>query len=236
MTREVWPDRERVTERALELVVTTVRAHAAGRGRCSLVLAGGSTPKALYTQLAHVDLPWDALHIFWGDERYVPPDHPDSNYRMAQEAWLSQVPIPRDQIYPMPTDEPDPRTAAGRYEAAIHQFFGSQPGDWPRFDLVLLGLGDDGHTASLFPHTAALQVCDRLVTVGERQGQPRLTLSIPVLNRAEQVIFLVTGASKRPAVTEVWADVGNPEAYPARFIQPEGELIWLLDQEAAPTV
>jgi len=182
--------------------------------------------------LAAKELPWQQIHIFWGDERYVPHDHPDSNYQMTREVWLDPASIPSETIHPMPTDAPDPAAAAQAYEAELQTFFQLQPNEFPSFDIVLLGMGDDGHTASLFPHTPALQVYDRLITVGNKDGQPRLTITVPVINQARNVIFLVAGASKRPALAQVFAAEGDSAAYPSRLVQPNGHLWWLLDAAA----
>lgn len=202
------------------------------RGQAAIALSGGSTPKPLYEALAQQALPWEKIHIFWGDERYVPADHPDSNQRMARLAWLDQIEIPAANIHPMPTGANNPEADAQAYEQELSQFFQTAPGQFPAFDLILLGLGDDGHTASLFPHTDALQICDRLITVGNKDGQPRLTFTIPLINQARSVMFLVAGASKQAALAEIFAPVANANQYPARFIKPQGELIWLLDQAA----
>ncbi|MEB3291891.1 MAG: 6-phosphogluconolactonase [Synechococcales bacterium] len=230
---EVLPDVAGIVRRSQILVVARVQEAIARRGYATLVLAGGSTPKPLYEALATESLPWDKIHIFWGDERYVPADHPDSNYRMANLAWLSQVPFPADNIHPMPTEPSDPAIAAAQYETEIRQFFQAQSEEFPAFDVVLLGMGDDAHTASLFPGTAALAVCDRLVTVGEKSGQPRLTLTVPMINAARSVMFLIAGANKQTALAQVFAAEADPTQYPSRFIQPTGELWWLLDQSAA---
>ncbi|MGJ3245465.1 MAG: 6-phosphogluconolactonase [Elainellaceae cyanobacterium] len=233
---EILPDKSALVQRSLELVLEHIQTAIAKRGRCTIALAGGSTPKPLYESLATQSLPWDALHIFWGDERYVPSDHPDSNERMARMAWLDRVPIPPENIHPVPTDAPEPSQAADQYEAEIQDVFKTQPGDYPALDIVLLGMGDDGHTASLFPHTAALDVSDRLITVGNKDGQPRITATTSLINHARCVMFLVAGASKRPALAQVFAPEGDATAYPSRLIRPQGQLWWLLDAEAGQDV
>jgi 6-phosphogluconolactonase len=229
---EILADKDTLVDRAKELVLQRLHQAIAERGQASLALAGGSTPKPLYEALAQVAFPWPQLQIFFGDERYVPPEHPDSNQRMARQAWLDQVDIPAHQIHAMPTAAQNPQRDAQTYENELARVFQLTAGEFPRLDVVLLGLGDDGHTASLFPYTAALQVCDRLVTVGDREGQPRLTLTIPLLNQARCVLFLVAGASKQGALTQIFDPSTDPQAYPARFIQPQGDLIWLLDAAA----
>lgn len=233
---EVLPDKEALIQRSLELVLAKMQAAIAQRGLCTIALSGGSTPKPLYEKIAQQNLPWDRIHVFWGDERYVPPTHPDSNERMARQAWLDQVPMPASNIHPMPTGSGDPAQDANLHEADLQAFFHTQPGEFPALDIILLGMGDDGHTASLFPHTDALQVRDRLITVGNKDGQPRLTFTAPLINQARTVIFVVAGASKRPALAQVFADVADDSQYPSRLIQPQGELWWLLDQAAGENV
>jgi 6-phosphogluconolactonase len=229
---EILTDKQALIERSLALVVENIQAVLQAKGLCTLVLSGGSTPKPLYEALATQALPWDKIHVFWGDERYVSADHPDSNEGMARQAWLERVDIPAANIHPMPTAAGDPARDAQTYEAELRQFFALSAQDFPAFDLVLLGMGDDGHTASLFPHTQALSVRDRWVTVGNKDGQPRLTLTVPTLNHARQVIFLVSGESKRSALSQIFAPSGDAMTYPARLIQPQGELWWLLDRAA----
>ncbi|HEY9889926.1 MAG TPA: 6-phosphogluconolactonase [Candidatus Obscuribacterales bacterium] len=225
---EIHPDRAALVARSQQLVQARIQAAIAARGTCALALAGGSTPKPLYAALAQTDLPWSKLQIFWGDERYVPADHPDSNAGMAKAAWLDQVPIPPSHIHPMPTQFADPAAAAAAYEQTLHQVLGANP----VLDIVLLGMGDDGHTASLFPQTAALGVRDRLVTVGTKGDEPRLTLTAPLINQSRCVIFLVSGESKQPALSAVFAPTGDDAAFPSRLIRPQGELWWLLDAAA----
>ncbi|WP_404786681.1 6-phosphogluconolactonase [Altericista sp. CCNU0014] len=227
---KVLPDAMALVEHAESVIVAACQEAIAQQGRCTLALSGGSTPKPLYEKLAEQDLPWDKIHIFWGDERYVSPTHPDSNEGMARRAWLDRVPFPAENLHPMPTQAADPAESAQLYEAHLRAFFGE--GDIPSFDLILLGLGDDGHTASLFPHTDVLNVCDRLIGVGYRDRDPRLTFTIPLINQARCVVFLVAGQSKRPALSAIFSDSANPFDYPARFIRPQGQLHWLLDKAA----
>lgn len=229
---EVLPDKNALVQRALTIVVDKMQTAIAARGLCTIALAGGSTPKPLYEQLATQSLPWDKIHIFWGDERYVPPDHPDSNEGMARHAWLDKVAFPSANIHPISTAKADPAASADQHETELQQFFQLQPGAFPSFDMILLGIGDDGHTASLFPHTDALQVRDRLITVGNKDGQPRITFTASLINHARAVLFLVAGASKRPALAQIFAAVADEATYPARLIQPEGEVWWFLDQAA----
>jgi 6-phosphogluconolactonase len=228
----VYPDKQALVEAAFTLIVERVQIAIDQRQTCSIALSGGSTPQSLYAALAHVDLPWNQIHIFWGDERYVPPSHPDSNYGMTKRVWLDLVPIPAENVHPMPTDLAAPQLAADDYDRQILAHFGLEAGLVPVFDVVLLGMGDDGHTASLFPHTAALSVIDRLVTVGDKDGQPRLTFTFPLINQARSAIFLISGASKQTALAEVFSPTGDAETYPSRQVQPQGELFWLLDAAA----
>ncbi|MBM0741194.1 6-phosphogluconolactonase [Phormidium sp. CLA17] len=228
---EVLPDKSALIERSLEVVLTKMQAAIAQRGIATIALAGGGTPKPLYEKLAEQDLPWEKIHVFWGDERYVPADHPDSNEGMARRAWLDKVPLPPANIHPIPTGATDPADAAAQHEAELQAFFKLSAGTFPAFDIILLGIGDDGHTASLFPHTDALQVRDRLITVGNKDGQPRITFTATLINHAYTALFLVAGASKRPALDHIFAP-DDDTLYPARLIQPQGELWWLLDQAA----
>lgn len=227
---EVLADLPALVDRALDLVLEKLQSAIASRNIATIALAGGSTPKPLYEKLAQQDLPWDKLHIFWGDERYVPADHPDSNQRMARLAWLDRVPIPAENVHPMQTEEADPAIAAQKHEAELQAFFKSQPGEFPAFDVILLGIGDDAHTASLFPHTEALKIRDRLITVGNKDGNPRITFTAPLINAAHMVIFMVAGANKHHALTQIFAEEADETTYPARLIKPQGELWWLLEQ------
>jgi 6-phosphogluconolactonase len=232
-TIAVFPDVTALVANAHERTVQLLQQAINDRGMATIALSGGSTPKPLYEQLAQSGLPWDKLHIFWGDERYVPQDHPDSNYRMAKLAWFDRVDFPPGNIHPMPTTENDPAQSAQIHDRELQAFFHYKSAEFPRFDVMLLGMGDDAHTASLFPHTPALQVCDRSVTVGDKDGQPRLTLTVPVINAAANVLFLVAGAGKQTALQQVFAPVADANVYPSRLIRPTGNLVWLLDQAAA---
>jgi len=234
-TIEILPDKPAIVARSQQLVVDRMQTAIAQNGRCTIALAGGSTPKPLYASLVEADIDWSKVHVFWGDERYVQPDHPDSNEGMARQAWLNHINIPADNIHPMPTNEAKPAMAATAHETAIYDVFQLAPGEVPAFDIILLGMGDDGHTASLFPQTEALAVCDRLVTVGNKQGEPRLTFTLPVLNNAQCIIFLVAGANKQDALQQVLAPASEPvdaNMYPARYVDAAGETWWLIDQAA----
>lgn len=232
-TVEVLTDKAALVERAKDIILSQIHKALETKERFAIALSGGSTPKPLYEALSQESLPWSRIHIFWGDERYVPHSHPDSNRLMTGQAWLDKIEIPAENIHAMDTMAGDPQQDAEKYEAELHQFFQTQPGAFPAFDLILLGMGDDGHTASLFPHTEALSVRDRLVTVGNKDGQPRLTFTVPLIDRARCVMFLVAGANKRPALKQVFAERGDETEYPSRSIAPQGELIWLLDEAAA---
>jgi 6-phosphogluconolactonase len=228
---EVLGDVSALVARAQAIVCAELQSAIAQRNQFTLALSGGSTPKPLYESLSQQPLSWDKVHVFWGDERYVPPDHPDSNEGMARRAWLDHISIPTDHIHAIPTQTADPAESARLYEQHLYSFFGDK--EIPALDLILLGLGDDGHTASLFPQTEVLNVCDHLIGVGYRGTDPRITFTIALINRARCVLFLVAGQNKRPALKEIFSDNANSFDYPARFIRPEGKLIWLLDQPAA---
>jgi 6-phosphogluconolactonase len=200
-------------------------------------LSGGSTPRGLYRLLAsdpyREQLPWHAIHFFWGDERHVPPDHPESNFRMARETMLDAVAVPPANIHRIAAEEPDAQRAAALYEAALRSFFALAPEAWPRFDLVLLGLGKDGHTASLFPGSAAVRERRRLVVAPwvEEQQAFRVTLTPPVLSGARRTLFLVSGAEKAAALHAVIEGQREPDRYPAQAV--EGNRLWLVDRAAA---
>ncbi|PYX10132.1 MAG: 6-phosphogluconolactonase [Acidobacteria bacterium] len=213
---------------------TRTAAAISDRGKFTVALSGGSTPKSLYSVLAKAALPWEKIFFFWGDERHVPPDHPDSNYRMASEALLSKVSVPPGNIFRIRAEEKDADVAAQDYEQTLRSFFHLRPGEFPRFDLILLGLGPDGHTASLFPETAALGETKRLVVAiwVEKLKTHRITFTYPVLNHAACVMFLVSGGDKAEMVCTVLED--RNANLPSQKVQPvNGKLLWLLDQGAA---
>ena len=221
----------------LSAAADAVREH----GSFSVALAGGSTPKALYAMLAtdpqlRAGIPWDKLYFFFSDERHVPPDHPDSNFRMAQEAMLSKVSLAPQQVARIKGEYPDARQVAREYEQTLRDFFHLAAGRLPRFDLVLLGMGPDGHTASLFPGTRALREGKRLVVSNwvEKLGTDRITMTVPVLNNAARILFLVQGEEKASALKVVLDGPRNPGQLPAQLIQPaNGQLLWLVDKAAA---
>jgi 6-phosphogluconolactonase len=233
---ELLTSQQDLLDRALLIIMNKLEAAIEQKGRFTIALAGGGTPKPLYELIAKQSFPWDNVHVFWGDERYVPAEHPDSNQKMARLAWLDRVAIPAINIHPMTTNANNPQLDAQQYQTEIEQFFQLKKGEMPIFDVILLGIGDDGHTASLFPHTQALQVRDRIVTVGNKDEQPRITLTIPALNSANCIIFLVGGANKQQALEQIFAPVGDELQYPSRSIKPQGELWWLLDSEAGKQI
>ena len=232
----IYPDAASLARAASEHFVTLAAEAIAARRRFAVALSGGSTPRATYALLADDEfaarLDWSCVHVFWGDERCVPPDHPGSNFRLADEALLSHIPIPSDNIHRV-HGELGPEAAAQAYAAALRTFFGTT---WPRFDLVLLGMGSDGHTASLFPGSPALRETARSVVAVTAcyQDRPahRVTLTPPAINAARQVLFLVTGTAKAETLQAVLEGPEGP--YPAQRIRPtSGQLIWLVDVEAA---
>jgi 6-phosphogluconolactonase len=229
---EIFANQADLIARSLKLILAKIDEAIQQRGQFTIALAGGSTPKPLYHAIASQNLPWDKIHVFWGDERYVSPEHPDSNEKMAREAWLNQVAIPRQNIHATPTLDGNPEVSAAKYQQDIQQFFKSPPGSFPALDVILLGMGDDAHTASLFPHTPALKVTDKLVTVGNKDENLRITFTYPFINAAHCAIFVVAGANKKPALAQVFAPEADNFAYPSRLIQPQGELWWLLDAAA----
>jgi len=232
----VLPTPTKLFHAAADLFVEIASVAVKQEGKFTVALSGGSTPKSLYSLLATERanaVPWDRCFFFFGDERHVPPDHPESNYRMANEAMFSKTPIPPGNIFRMHTEK-DAETAASEYEAVLRDFFCVGSGQWPRFDLILLGVGPDGHTASLFPNSAACAERSRLVVANwvEKFQTFRLTLTFPVLNHAACATFLASGADKTQILREV---LENPAAgLPAQKVHPmDGRLIWMLDQAAA---
>lgn len=226
-------------EAAAELVASTASEAVAERGRFTIALSGGSTPKNLYTLLAtnaRTSLPWDRMFFFWGDERQVPPTDAESNFRMANEAMLSKVPVAPGNVFRVEAEKPNAGAAATAYEQTLRKFFALEAGQIPAFDLILLGMGPDGHTASLFPGTTALQEKSKLVVANwvEKLKTSRITLTLSVLNAARCVAFLVSGTDKAPVLKSVLEGDAPGEQYPAKLIRPaQGKLIWLLDRAAA---
>lgn len=233
----IHPDGERLSREVARAIVFRIHETLATAPRFSIALAGGQTPRTLYQTIAaeyRDEIPWSRLHLFWGDERYVPRDDARSNYRLVRESLLDRVPIPPEQVHPMPTDLADPNDAAVAYEQTLRGWFRTP---WPRFDLVLLGMGVDGHTASLFPGSPALAERTRWAVTARAREEPRLrlTLTLPVFNQAALVFFLVTGAEKADVLARVLA--GPSEAYPAAAVRPsDGTVVWWVDELAAKRI
>jgi 6-phosphogluconolactonase len=238
-SREVLTTPQELFEAAAEEVVNAANQAIAERGRFTLALSGGSTPKALFTLLAtnaRSALAWDRTYFFWSDERHVPPTDADSNYRMAHEAMLSKVPVPAGNVFRIPAEMKDAAAAAEAYEQTLRKFFGVEPGHFPHFDLILLGLGPDGHTASLFPGTVALREKSRLVVANwvEKLKAHRITFTLPLLNAARKVMFLVSGTDKAAVLKSVLESDAPGEQFPAKLVQPDdGTVIWFVDRAAA---
>jgi len=231
-------DADELARKAAEQFVSLAGAAIARSELFTVALSGGSTPRALYSLLASAEyrerIDWRGVHLFWGDERCVPPDHPESNYRMVQEALLSRINIPPANIHRM-VGEKEPRVAANEYEEELRSFFALAPGQVPRFDLIFLGLGEDGHTASLFPGGEALKENERLVATAyvERLRAHRLTLTLPVVDAAAQVTSLIAGQCKRAIVYAILRSDSDSFNYPAARVSPsDGQLSWLITADA----
>jgi 6-phosphogluconolactonase len=242
VTREVrvLPNAEALFSSGADEFTNAARESVSARGVFRVALSGGNTPRGLYALLPRdpwrAAVSWDRTHLFWGDERHAPPDHPDSNYRMVRETLLSQVPVPADHVHRVHAEMPDAAAAADDYAKTIQRVFGLGDGQPPRFDLVLLGLGPDGHTASLFPGGDALAERKRLVvaTWVEKFRAERITMTLPVFNNAERVVFLVSGGDKAPALRSVLEGPDEPNRFPAQAIRPaSGSLLFLADRAAA---
>jgi 6-phosphogluconolactonase len=233
---KVLPDSASLTQAAAEHVVHLATAAIADYGRFSFGLSGGSTPRDLYKLLAAApfiqQIDWAKVHIFWGDERCVPPDHPDSNYDMARHTLLDQVPLPPENVHRIQGELP-PIEAASNYEKVLRGFFGNQA---PRLDLLLLGMGDDGHTASLFPHTAALREREKWVVANEVTAKQtwRITFTQTAINAAANITFLVSGGGKAERLRQVIKGPYTPDDLPSQLVKPQnGSLVWLIDSPAA---
>lgn len=233
-----YPDSDTLSHQAAQFTIRIAAESLVTHGRFMIALAGGSTPKKLYALLASEpyrdQLDWALVEVFWSDERCVPPDDSESNFRMAQETLLSKVPIPASQIHRMPADQSDHEAASQAYITEMRHSFGT--GGIPGFDLIQLGMGPEGHTASLFPHQPSLHERERLVLPVTTPKPPpdRLTFTPPLLNAARHVLFLVTGNEKADAVQAVLEGEYNPDEYPAQIVHPtSGEVTWMLDTAAA---
>ncbi|MEK6405478.1 MAG: 6-phosphogluconolactonase [Acidobacteriota bacterium] len=246
----IYRDPEELALKAARLFARLADQYVVGSGRFTVALSGGSTPRAMLSLLAadpFIDtVPWSSIYFFWGDERCVPPDHPDSNYRMASEALLSKAPVPPENIFRIPAEMAGPERAAEAYSATLTRFFLAGPGatksatsplsNLPRFDLVFLGMGPDGHTASLFPHTAALQASEQIVVANyvEKFKAYRITLTAATINNARNVTFLAAGEDKAETLKNVLEGSYQPDLYPSQLIRPRnGTLLWMVDGAAA---
>jgi len=239
---EILPDAAAITRRAADELVKAVNEAIAQKGSFTVALAGGSTPKAFYALLAddpalRSKLPWPKMHFFFGDERHVPPDSDQSNFHMANEALFSKGVVKPEQITRIRGEYADTEKAALEYEQALRAYFKLKDGEYPRFDLVLLGMGDEGHCLSLFPGTKALHAPSQRIVVRNWVGKlytERVTLTAAAANNANHVIFLVTRSDKALALKAVLEGPYEPEQLPSQLIQPvNGKLLWLVDQDAA---
>jgi 6-phosphogluconolactonase len=236
MDTRVFPDIDALSTGAIEATLRILAESVSQRGRFALALSGGHTPARMYSMWAEkysAQTPWDRVHLFWGDERFVPQANPLSNYNMTREALISRVPIPAANVHPVPTNLPNPQGAAEAYEADLRNFFGAAA---PAFDVQLLGIGVEGHTASLFPGSPALEEKQRWVAAVRAPAEPpdRLTLTPAVLNCGRNTFFLAAGKDKRQILAAL-RNEQDPKVsqYPAARIQPAGPVTWLLDQAAA---
>ena len=236
----ILPDGPAIANRCAQKFVEIAAAAVKEKGSFDVALAGGSTPKLLYGLLVNDPglrslVPWDKMHLFFGDERHVNPDHPDSNYRMAVESMLSKSPLKPEQVTRIKGEYPAAEDAAREYDQYLRTYYKLAEGQFPRFDLVLLGMGNEGHTLSIFPGTKALRETRRIAVhnwVG-KVLMDRITLTAPAVNNAANVIFMVTGADKAPALTAVLERFYEPDQLPAQLIQPtKGSLLWLVDTAA----
>jgi len=231
----VFSDAEAVAREAAQWICVKARA---ATGRFAICCSGGSTPKRLYELLGQEDIasqfPWERAHWFWGDERFVPHNHPDSNYGMMRKALLSHVPAPPQNVHAVPTEALTPRQSASDYEQALRDYYGAATLDpaRPLFDVVLLGIGDDGHTASLFPGQPTLDETQRWVAaVIDARSEARITLTYPALDSAHVVVFLAVGGKKRTAVRRARS---GDRALPSARVKPIGTLYWFVDRAASP--
>jgi 6-phosphogluconolactonase len=237
MDARVFDDLDSLSQNALEELLRVLGEAVTQRGRFAIALAGGHTPSRMYSLWAKDEYrertPWKHVHLFWGDERYVATDDPLSNYRMTRETLIARVPIPPENVHPMPTNFVRPEDAAEAYEVELQKFFAQAP---PAFDVQLLGLGPEGHTASLFPGSPALEEKKRWVAAVQAPAKPsrRLTLTPPVLDCGRNTFFLVAGKDKREILSALCKESDTGESqYPASRIRPAGRVLWFLDKAAA---
>jgi 6-phosphogluconolactonase len=234
---EVLATADALFHAAAEEFVGLGRTAIGAQGRFSVALSGGSTPKALYSLLAanYATFAWDRVFLFFGDERHVPPTDAESNYRMVSESLLTKIAIPPANVFRVHAENPDADAAAADYEKQMRLFFALKAGEFPRFDLILLGMGPDGHTASLFPGSKALDEQSRLVVANwvAKFNTKRITFTFPVLNQAAETMFMASGADKADMVHRV-LEVKNTPPLPSQLVQPtNGKLLWMLDEAAA---
>jgi len=243
VTYQVWPSAAAMALASARLFANKVEQAVASRGIARIAISGGSTPNATFKLLSDpsqpflATVPWDKLQLFWVDERCVPPDNPESNYGVCRELLLTKVPIPETNVFRM-EGELDPEEAASRYESTLRNVMKLEGAESPAFDLVVLGMGPDGHTASLFPHTAALEEMNRLAVANHVQNKDawRVTLTWPVINHAASVFFLIAGADKAQILHEVLLGPRDPERLPSQLIAPSGGILTLLLDKAAASL
>jgi len=241
-SREIYPDADALAQAAALDLLRLARKSVAERGVFILALAGGSTPRKLYSLLATApefrDFPWSKTHLFFGDERHVPPTHPDSNYLMVSGTLLASGLVPTEHVHRVQAELPDAGAAAAQYDTEMHAFFtdAMRANGFPRFDAILLGMGPDGHTASLFPDSAGLEEKGRWVIANwvEKFKSARITFTFPVLNAARTVLLLIAGADKAERLHEVLVTHRDENVYPVQRVQPvDGDKVWMLDRAAA---
>lgn len=242
-TIRIFPNDDELSAQTADFIIQSAREAVLARGRFTLAFTGGSSPQKAYSLLAQPhhaqQIDWTKSFLFWGDDRFVPPDDERSNFGMVSRILLDHVPVPVANIFPMPVEADSPAQAADYYADTLTQFFDAPVGENtpPQFDLILLGLGDDGHVASLFPGFPTLDVTDRWVVSSAPGTMPppvdRVSVTYPVLNAARQVLFIVNGEKKAEAVQDILEGGAPRERRPAAGVQPVGELVWYLDQAAA---
>jgi 6-phosphogluconolactonase len=238
---QIVENRDAVSLTAAEMLVGLALKKLESEATFTVALSGGSTPNNMFALLANDAafrnrMPWGRVHFFWGDERHVAPDHKDSNYRMTNDTLLSRVPVPPGNIHRIRAENPDAGKAAEDYEQELREFFKLETAQLPPFDCVFLGMGLDGHTASLFPGTKALHECERLVVPNwvDKFQSYRITLTTPVLNNADIVIFLVSGEEKAESLRVVLEGQMQTDRFPSQLVEPtHGKLLWIVDRAAA---
>lgn len=240
---QTFADPDSLAHAAVVRFIQIAREAIEARDQFTVALSGGSTPKALYTLLAtepwHNQIDWDQVHLFWGDERHVSPSDASSNFRMTQERLLSQVPIPPENVHRIKAENSDAQVVADEYEQDLEKFFQLGEHQFPRFDLVMLGMGSNGHTASLFPGTDAVHEQSRLVVAPwvEELHTDRITLTPPVINNAREIIFFVTGIEKAATLQAVLEGEYQPDRLPAQIVRPtQGKVVWMIDRAAASSL